>query len=349
MTVRFRASFLPLGVLCFAAGLQAQTKPTVPVASAQVVTDRASSYYHFGLAKIYEQQFLANGRQDLATQAIEQYKLALTADPNSPQLQDGIAMLYFRLGRIREAVSAAQDQIKQHPEDVEAHTLLGRVYLRSLDDRQVQGPQSQEMLGAAIKEYETIVRLKPNDLETRLLLGQLYGLDHDSAKAEAQFQAAQKIDPNSEEVVLSMARLYSEQGNLPKAAKTIAEVPAEDRSSRMNFALGNIYDQMKQPKDAAKAYQAAVDEDGDNTDAKRGLASALQASGQMDAAARIYGQILGSDPQDAQSLIREADIQRQQGHYDQALATLKEGRGAGFRQSGAQLQRGADLRRTWTV
>ncbi len=149
------------------------------------------------------------------------------------------------------------------------------------------------------------------------------------AKAEAQFQAAQKIDPNSEEVVLRMAQMYSEQGNLARAAKTLADVPAEDRSARINFALGNLYDQLKQPKDAAKAYQAAVDQDPDNTDAKRGLASALQASGQMDAAAKIYGQILGSDPQDAQSLIREADIQRQQGHYEQALATLKKAEGAG--------------------
>ncbi len=326
MTVRFRASFLPLTcALLFAPAPHAQsrTPATAAAGTTQAAPDRAGAYYHYGLAKIYEQQFLANGRQDLATQAIEQYKLALTADPDSPQLQDGVAMLYFRLGRIREAVTAAQDQIKKHPDDVEAHTLLGRVYLRSLDDRQAAGPQTQEMLGAAIKEYETIARLKPNDLETHLLLGQLYGLSHDSAKAEAQFQAAQKIDPNSEEVVLNIARLYSEQGNLNKAAKTLADVPAEDRSPRMNFALGNIYDQLKQPKDAAKAYQAAVAADPDNTDAKRGLASALQASGQMDAAAKIYGQILGSDPQDAQSLIREADIQRQQGHYEQALTTLK--------------------------
>ncbi len=326
MTVRFRASFLPLTcALLLAPSFAAQT--AAPALPTQTAPDRGGAYYHFGLAKIYEQQFLANGRQDLATQAIEQYKMALTADPDSPQLQDGVAMLYFRLGRIREAVTAAQDQIKKHPDDVEAHTMLGRVYLRSLDDRQAAGPQTQEMLGAAIKEYETIARLKPNDLETHLLLGQLYGLAHDSGKAEAQFQAAQKIDPNSEEVVLSIARLYSEQGNLNKAAKTIADVPVDDRSPRMNFALGNIYDQLKQPKEAAKAYGAAVAADPDNTDAKRGLASSLQASGQMDAASKIYGQILGSDPQDAQSLIREADIQRQQGHYEQALTTLKKAEG----------------------
>src|SRR5215472_1572581 len=300
------------------ASAQSAATPTAPAATQP---DHASSYYHYGLAKIYEDQAVANGRQDLATQAIEQYKLALEADPDSETLEDGLANLYFRLGRIREAVSAAQEQIGKHPNDVDAHTLLGHVYLRSLGDG--QNPQSGEMLQAAIKEYETIGKLKPEDVETHLLLGQLYGLAHDSAKAEAEFKAAQKIDPNSEEVVLSIARLYSEQGNLARAAKVIEGVPADDRSGRMDFALAGIYDQLKQPKNAVKAYRAAVEEDPDNTDAKRGLASALTASGQMDEAAKIYAQILGSDPQDAQALIRQADIERQQGHYEQALATLK--------------------------
>ena len=299
---------------------QVQSAQTsTPTATTQ--TDHASSYYHYGLAKIYENQAVANGRQDLATQAIEQYKLALEADPDSQTLENGLANLYFRLGRIREAVSAAQEQINKHPDDVDAHMLLGHVYLRSLGDG--QNPQSGEMLQAAIKEYETIAKLKPNDVETHLLLGQLYGLAHDSGKAETEFKAAQKIDPNSEEVVLSIARLYSEQGDLSRAAKVIEGVPVDDRSARMDFALAGIYDQLKQPKNAVKAYRAAVDEDSDNLDAKRGLAAALSASGQMDEAAKIYAQILGSDPQDAQALIRQADIQRQQGHYEQALATLK--------------------------
>ena len=322
----FCATTLVLGCVLMLPNASASAQSSAPqaetaTAQASAQPDHASSYYHYGLARIYEDQAVANGRQDLATQAIEQYKLALQADPDSVTLEDGLANLYFRLGRIREAVSAAQEQIGKHPNDVDAHTLLGHVYLRSLGDG--QNPQSGEMLQAAIKEYETIAKLKPDDVETHLLLGQLYGLAHDSTKAEAEFKAAQKIDPNSEEVVLSIARLYSEQGNLARAAKVIEGVPADDRSGRMDFALAGIYDQLKQPKNAVKAYRAAVEEDPDNTDAKRGLASALTASGQMDEAAKIYAQILGSDPQDAQALIRQADIERQQGHYEQALATLK--------------------------
>lgn len=323
MTKTIFTATLFMGCVLMLPSANATAQNSAPAAAqpAPAQPDHASSYYHYGLAKIYENQAVANGRQDLATQAIEQYKLALEADPDSETLANGLANLYFRLGRIREAVSAAQEQIQKHPNDVDAHMLLGHVYLRSLGDG--QNPQSGEMLQAAIKEYETIAKLKPDDVETHLLLGQLYGLAHESAKAEIEFKTAQKLDPNSEEVVLSIARLYSEQGDLARAAKVIEGVPADDRSARMDFALAGIYDQLKQPKNAVKAYRAAVEEDPDNTDAKRGLAAALTASGQMDEAAKVYAQILGSDPQDAQALIREADIQRQQGHYEQALATLK--------------------------
>ncbi len=320
----FRAALVPLALASLAApslGIAQTVGGSVPSSAPAQPFDHAASYYHYGLAKLYEDQAVTSGRQDAATQAIEQYKMALDADPNSRVLQDGAANLYFRLGRIREAVSSAQDQITKHPDDVDAHLLLGHVYLRSLGDG--QGPKATEMLQAAIKEYETIVQLKPKDLDNRLLLGQLYGLDHDSAKAEEQFKAAQAIDPTNEDVVLAIARQYSEQGDLNRAAKVIADVPEGDRSGRMDFALAALYDELKRPKDAADAYKAALQQDPNNTDAERGLAAALAASGQMEAAAKVNSQILQTDPQDPQALIREGEIQRQKGDYEQALATFK--------------------------
>jgi tetratricopeptide (TPR) repeat protein len=233
--------------------------------------DRASSYYHYGLAHLYEEMAIGAGRPDYATQAVEEYKLALDADPDSLLLEDGLADLYFKIGRIKDAVGAAQDQLKKNPDDVAAHTLLGQVYLRTLGD--MQGTQAGEMLQLAIAEYETIARLKPADLETRLLLGQLYALAHDSAKAEAAFKAAQKIDGDSEEVVLRMAALYGEEGNAQRAVDTLSAVPMADRTARIEFALASSYDQLKKPKEAAAAYRRSLEIDPDNTDAARGLAT----------------------------------------------------------------------------
>ncbi|NYF80094.1 tetratricopeptide repeat protein [Granulicella arctica] len=326
---KFRyASLLPAAAFLLAAhtltGQASPKKSAAPVAdksASAIAPDHASSYYHYGLAHLYEEMAVNAGRPDYATQAVEEYKLALDADPDSLTLQDGLADLYFKIGRIREAVTAAQEQIKKNPDDLEAHSLLGRVYLRSLGD--MQGAQSNQMLQLAITEYEKLAQLKPDDVETRLLLGQLYGLNHDSAKAEAEFKAAQKIDSNSEEVVLNMARLYSEQGDAQRAADTILGVPVGDRTARMEFALGASYDQLKKPKDAAASYQRALDLEPDNLDTERGLASALLADGQLDQALKVLNQIVAAEPQDAQSQIHISEIQRRQGHYDDALTTLK--------------------------
>jgi tetratricopeptide (TPR) repeat protein len=327
MTLQLRASsicrhrILPIAALFFAAHtLVAQASPASHTADSPT-PDRASSYYHYGLAHLYEDMAVNAGRSDYATQAVEEYKLALDADPDSLILQDGLADLYFKIGRIREAVTAAQEQVNKHPDDVEAHTLLGKVYLRSLGD--MQSAQSGQMLQLAIAEYEKLAQLKPNDVEIRLLLGQLYGLNHDSAKAESQFKAAQKIDANSEEVVLNMARLYSEQGDFKRAAETLSSVPVDDRTARIEFALAASYDQLKKPKDAVAAYRRALDLEPDNLDAERGLANALLADGQLDEAFKVLSDIVAAEPQDAQSQIHIAEIQRRQGHYDEALATLK--------------------------
>jgi tetratricopeptide (TPR) repeat protein len=294
---------------------------TATTTASTATPDRASSYYHYGLAHLYEDMAVNAGRSDYATQAVEQYKLALDADPNSKLLQDGLANLYFKIGRIREAVTAAQDQVTKNPNDVEAHALLGKVYLRSLGDMQTQ--QSGQMLQLAIAEYEKLAQLKPNDVETHLLLGQLYGVDHDSAKAEAQFKQAQKIDANSEEVALNMARLYSEEGEAKRAADVLSAIPVDDRTARVEFALGASYEQNHQLKDAIAAYHRALDLDPDNLDTERGLSNALLSDGQLDEALKLLNGIVAAEPQDAQSQIHIAEVERRQGHYDQALATIE--------------------------
>jgi tetratricopeptide (TPR) repeat protein len=303
--------------------LKKRVPPTQSAAAAPsaVESGRSAAYYHYGLAHLYEEMAVNAGRPDYATQAVEEYKLALGADPNSTLLQDGLADLYFKIGRIKDAVSAAQDQVKRNPNDVDAHVLLGQVYLRSLGD--MQGQQSTEMLQLAIAEYETIARLKPNDLETKLLLGQLYALNHDSAKAEATFKDAQKMDGDSEDVVLNMARLYAQTGDSQRAADTLSAVPESDRTARIEFDLGANLEQLKKEKEAAAAYRRSLDLEPDNPDAEKALANALLQDDQLDEALKVLTTLVTADPTDAQSEVHLAEIQRRQGHYDDALATLE--------------------------
>ena len=60
----------------------------------------------------------------------------------------------------------------------------------------------------------------------------------------------------------------------------------------MEMALGSTLDQLHKPKEAAQAYQRAIDDDSDNLDARRGLAAALLTDGQLDAAQDQLKQII---------------------------------------------------------
>ena len=271
---------------------------------------------------MYEDMATNYGRPEYATRAIEEYKLALDADPNSKYLNSGLAELYLRTGRVRDAVLAAQEILKAEPNNLDAHKLLGRVYLQSLGNVQNGGP-SEKVLQLAIAEYTKIVELKSNDIESRLLLGQLYTLAHDTPHAEEQFKAAQHIDPNSEDVVLNLARLYSDSGDWTRAIQVLSAVPADDRTAKMDYALGMSYDQLKENKNAIDAYSKAFDMEPDNLDAERGLAQALLNDNQLSPALKHFEAISTADPQDAQTYLRIAEIERRQGHYEQALTTLK--------------------------
>ncbi|MGA2674625.1 MAG: tetratricopeptide repeat protein [Terracidiphilus sp.] len=318
------------------AAAQAPAKPA-PAAPAKAESaepaaaapDRAVAYYHLSLANIDEEDAVESGRPELITRAIEEYKLALNADPGSAQLNDGLAELYFRSGRSREAESTARELLKSSPNDIEAHKLLGRIYLRQLGDGSnapSSASPSGNVLDQAIGEFEKIVALQPKSVEDRMVLGQLYSVRHDAKKAEEQFKTAQAIEPESEEVVLNLARLYAESGDIAHTAKVIEAVPVADRTPKMEFALGAAYDQLKQYKDAIAAYQRAADMEPGDVHTLDALAQALLSDDQFDEALKQFKQVADADPDDIGALIHIGEILRRQGKYEDALASIRKAR-----------------------
>ena len=309
---------------------QAGEKPALPTPAADAPADRASAYYHAALADTYEDLATNTGRQEYVSRAVEEFKSALNADPNSAELATGLAQLYFRAGRNAEAVSTVKELLKRVPDNIDAHKLLGRIYLRSLGQQDGPGSEStpanqngNQVLDQAIAEFVKIIALEPNNLEDRLLLGQLYTVKHDTAKAEAQFKAAQKIEPASEDVILNLARLYAEGGDVKRAVNLLEAVPVDDRTTKEEFALGAAYEQLKDLKGAIAAYQRSYDMEPENLDAAHALAQALLTDNQLDAALKQFQELVQADPEDSTSLDRVAEIQRRQGKYNEALVTVK--------------------------
>jgi tetratricopeptide (TPR) repeat protein len=331
---RFFSVFIALSF--FAAAAVAQTSPaspsdSKPSDSAQSKPDqpsprkgdRGAAYYHYMLAHMYEEQVTVYGRSELANKALEEYRLAIEADPSSEFLTSGLAELYVKTGRIRDAVLQAQDILKRDPNNIEAHKLLGRIYLRSLGDMPGGGNGSENVLKLAIEQYEQIVKIEPNNVDDHLLLGRLYRLNNDLQKAENELKIAIKLDPDSEEGVTTLALLYSDEGDTAHALQVLSSIPDTGRSAKLYAALGATYEQRKDYKNAIDAYKHAIQLDRDNLDAIRGLAENLLNDGQMDAALDQYKVIADANPEDAQTYLRISEIYRRQGKYEEALDSLK--------------------------
>jgi tetratricopeptide (TPR) repeat protein len=320
-----------------APGTRAQTPPAkaapaesaTPAGTTAPPPDRAVAYYHLALADTYEEEAVESGRPEFVTHAIEEYKLALNADPGSPQLNNGLADLYFRSGRSRDAEVTARGLLKNSPNDIEAHRLLGRIYLRQLSDASnsvSSASPSGNVLDLAIAEFEKIVALQPKSVEDRMVLGQLYTVKHQPQKAEDEFRTAQAIEPESEEVVLNLARLYAESSDVQHAAKVIEDVPVAGRTSKMEFALGAAYDQLKRPQDAIAAYRRAAGMDPGDAQTLDALAQALLNDNQLDEALKQFRELADADPENVEALVHIGEIQRRQGKYDDALATIRKAR-----------------------
>ncbi|HET8637711.1 MAG TPA: tetratricopeptide repeat protein [Acidobacteriaceae bacterium] len=299
----------------------ATTTQTSQPATAQN-SNRADAYYHYMLAHEYEEMANTYGRSEYATRAVEEYKMALNDDPDSTFLNNGLAELYYRTGRVKDAINAAQAQISKDPDNLSAHKLLGNIYLRSLGENEHSSAEG-DVLKLAIGEYEKIVQLEPKSVQNHLILGQLYSFAHESNKAEDQFSAAQKINPGSQQTALSLARLYSGQGDSKRAIKILSALPEQDQTAKTQYVLGASYDQQKDTKNAIIAYRKALDMEPDNLDVERALAKDLLADNQLTAARDAYKDIASNDPSDPEAYLRLSEIERRQGNYDEALATLK--------------------------
>ena len=138
---------------------------------------RTEAYYHFSKARMLDDQ-------GQSAQAIDEYKKALELDPNNSLIFSEMAESYLRNNRLREAVDVAQKAIQADRDNIEAHKLLTTVYLQVIGRASAQQPPSTETINNAIHEFEEIVRIDPTERQSFLMLGRLYQIKGDRAKAE---------------------------------------------------------------------------------------------------------------------------------------------------------------------
>ncbi|HYL10912.1 MAG TPA: tetratricopeptide repeat protein [Candidatus Acidoferrales bacterium] len=310
-----------------AASLAAPEKsaPSSVSASPDDAKTRSEIYYDLAMGhfyeKMYEQMYESSSRSDYANQAIELYKKAYALDPKSSVIGERLAEMYWKTQRIRDAVLEAQQVLKRDPDDVAAHRLLGRIYVRSLGDGTPSAAQSTTV-DRAVEQYREILRLDPQDTEAALWLSRLYRLQNQHGKAEQTLRDLLKRDPQNESGVEQLTQLLADEGKSADAILLLEGIVQRSPTPNLLDMLGDAYTQAKDPAKAEMAFRKAVELDPSEASHRRGLGQSLLTQEKYKEALEQYQKLAEMEPDDAETYLRLSQAYRGLHQLDLAEQTL---------------------------
>jgi tetratricopeptide (TPR) repeat protein len=200
---------------------------------------------------------LAAGRAD---DAIATLHSKISASPRDGEAYNLLCRAYFSMGDWDRGISACEKAVELAPNNSRYHMWLGRIYGEKADG--VIFFKAASLAGKVRNEFETAVRLDPNNVDARSDLGEFYleapgivGGGRD--KAEAQAQALATLDPAKAHYL--NGRLAEKKRDLETAEKEYrAAIEASHGSALTWFNLALFYRHQQRWDDMEAAINHAV-------------------------------------------------------------------------------------------
>ena len=283
----------------------------------------SESYYQYTLAHLYGQMAAdSDDPAEYIDKAIKAYQEAIKANPRSAMLAEELSDFYVQANRAREAQDDAEKAIAKNPDDLAAHRILGRLYVRQLTDRNNNRPQAN-LLGRAIEEYTAVTRLDPQDVDSLVLLGRLYRINEQNDAARDAFDKALGIDPNNEDALTDLAALFMQMEDVEAATELYERVARNNPTSASLQRLASAYEQMGEPALAAETIRQALALEPPNADQLReAMAQDLRLAGQPEQAAEVFAEIADSAPDNVLARLTAIEIFAEAGWMDRAREEL---------------------------
>ena len=300
------------------ASSSSSAKPASQAASDESRTD---VYYLFTMGHLDEQQYELTGRAEQASESIDFYKKALALQPGSAVIMERLAEIYAKSQRVREAVAQAQEVLKIDPDNLSAHRLLARIYVRTLGDASA-GELQKENLAKAVDQFNAILKLDPKDTSSALWLARLYRFENQHVEAEKILREVLRRDPDNGPALEQLSQLLIDAGRSQDAIELLSQAAGNSASPDIYDLLGDAYSQNKEFAKAEVAYRRAVELDPDDPGHHHGLAQALLSQDKYAPALEEYKRLSELEPGTAENYLRMAQLYRRLGKFDESESSL---------------------------
>jgi tetratricopeptide (TPR) repeat protein len=151
--------------------------------------------------------------QNQYTEAAKEFRAEIDNDPQHAQAVLYLADSDIQMGQMEDAKSLLEKLVKINPASSMGHRDLGIAYIGT--------GRTQEALG----EFKTAIALKPDDVSAHWRLGRLYRAMGKTAEAQAEFNKAKSLNEAADEGLLKVMARVPHQNNVPQAPPT----PPQDK------------------------------------------------------------------------------------------------------------------------
>ena len=175
----------------------------------------------------------------------------ITAKSSSPALLDLLGDAYTQTKDLAKAEAAYRKAAELDPSETSHQRGLGQTLL------------SEEKYPEALKVYQKLSDLMPDDADVYLRLAQIYRELHQMDKAEETLVKARQYSPGSLDVLYNEAMLYQAQGRYQDAIRVLSEAVAGVKGQSASIpsrrrSLAVLYQQLGQLYRDTQNYPAAV-------------------------------------------------------------------------------------------
>src|SRR5712664_2013561 len=175
----------------------------------------------------------------------------ITAHSSSPVLLDLLGDAHTQAHELAKAEEAYRKAVELDPSELSHQRGLGQTLL------------AEEKYSEALKIYQKLSDVTPDDSDVYLRIAQIYRELHQLDKAEENLVKARQYAPGNLEVMYNEAMLYQAQGRYEDAIRVLSDgvtgvkaQPAAQPTRRRSLAI--LYQQLGQLYRDTQNYQAAV-------------------------------------------------------------------------------------------
>jgi tetratricopeptide (TPR) repeat protein len=223
-----------------------------------------------------------------------------------------VAQEFETQGRLADALAAYERAVAKDPDSAYLQRKLAGSLVR------------QNRLSDGIRYAERAHELEPDDLPTRIFLGQLYRLRRSPAAAEALLKG-ESGDPLSADAGFLLYEIQMDAGRNEEAlviAKWLVQEAGDE--SRSQLALASAYDALGKSKQAESVLRDGIEGDPDNLALYVALARSRRERDDSAGEIAVYREILDRSPGHHAALVALADAQLKADDREGAIATLEE-------------------------